>query len=145
MEHLILDNCIIHKSRQTMSWLRKFGARSVLRFLTNSFVTGNLNSDSRVGMLVGGYVVNIDPGGTLTYMRSAMTRSVVTDMAAAGRSDTIGNSVGNFSACVGLFNQGLYPQCKLGSGTFGDRGFGTCGTAHRRSPILVTARACSYS
>jgi putative transposase len=31
--HLILDNCIIHKSRQTVSWLRKFGARLVLHFL----------------------------------------------------------------------------------------------------------------
>jgi transposase len=31
--YLILDYCIIHKSRQTMSWLRKFGARLVLHFL----------------------------------------------------------------------------------------------------------------
>jgi putative transposase len=31
--HLILDNCIIHKSRQTVSWLRKFGSRVVLHFL----------------------------------------------------------------------------------------------------------------
>jgi hypothetical protein len=127
-----------------------------------------------------GYVVNNDPGSTLTYLRSSMTRSVVTDMAAAGRSGTIGNSVGNFSACVtfwdktvdpgvlnpamplpacqvgktsvelksphpdpaklispyiygdvitqAMINLGKYPQCKLGSGTLGDWGFGTCGT-----------------
>lgn len=31
--HLILDNCLIHKSRQTMSWLEKFGARLILHFL----------------------------------------------------------------------------------------------------------------
>jgi putative transposase len=31
--HLILDNCIIHKSRQTQTWLRQFGSRLVLHFL----------------------------------------------------------------------------------------------------------------
>ena len=31
--HLILDNCIIHKSRQTQAWLRQFGNRVVLHFL----------------------------------------------------------------------------------------------------------------
>lgn len=31
--HLILDNCIIHKSRRTQSWLRQFGDRIVLHFL----------------------------------------------------------------------------------------------------------------
>ena len=31
--HLILDNCIIHKSRQTKAWLRQFGKRVVLHFL----------------------------------------------------------------------------------------------------------------
>ena len=31
--HLILDNCIIHKSRQTLAWLRQFGSRLVLHFL----------------------------------------------------------------------------------------------------------------
>ena len=31
--HLILDNCIIHKSRQTLAWLRRFGNRIVPHFL----------------------------------------------------------------------------------------------------------------
>lgn len=31
--HLILDNCIIHKSKRTLSWLRRFGDRIVLHFL----------------------------------------------------------------------------------------------------------------
>jgi transposase len=31
--HLILDNCIVHKSRQTQTWLRQFGNRLVLHFL----------------------------------------------------------------------------------------------------------------
>ncbi len=31
--HLILDNYIIHKSRQTLSWLGRFGSRIVLHFL----------------------------------------------------------------------------------------------------------------
>jgi transposase len=31
--HLILDNFIIHKSRQTGSWMRRFGSRLVLHFL----------------------------------------------------------------------------------------------------------------
>lgn len=31
--HLILDNCIIHKSRQTQTWLRRFGSRLILHFL----------------------------------------------------------------------------------------------------------------
>lgn len=31
--HLVLDNYIIHKSRQTLSWLAKFGRRIVLHFL----------------------------------------------------------------------------------------------------------------
>lgn len=31
--HLILDNYIIHKSRQTLSWLRRFGRKIVLHFL----------------------------------------------------------------------------------------------------------------
>jgi transposase len=31
--HLVLDNYIIHKSRQTFSWLGRFGSRIVLQFL----------------------------------------------------------------------------------------------------------------
>lgn len=31
--HLILDNCIIHKSKRTQAWLRQFGSRIVLHFL----------------------------------------------------------------------------------------------------------------
>ena len=31
--HLILDNCIIHKSRRTQAWLRQFGDRIVMHFL----------------------------------------------------------------------------------------------------------------
>ena len=31
--HLILDNYIIHKSRQTLSWLGRFGRKIVLHFL----------------------------------------------------------------------------------------------------------------
>ena len=31
--HLVLDNYIIHKSRQTLAWLRRFGSRIVLHFL----------------------------------------------------------------------------------------------------------------
>jgi transposase len=31
--HLVLDNYIIHKSRQTLSWMGKFGSRIILHFL----------------------------------------------------------------------------------------------------------------
>lgn len=31
--HLILDNCIIHKSKRTQAWLRQFGSRFVMHFL----------------------------------------------------------------------------------------------------------------
>jgi transposase len=31
--HLILDNCIIHKSRRTLAWLKQFGSRIELHFL----------------------------------------------------------------------------------------------------------------
>lgn len=31
--HLILDNCIIHKSRRTLAWIKQFGSRIELHFL----------------------------------------------------------------------------------------------------------------
>jgi transposase len=31
--HVILDNCIIHKSKRTQTWLRQFGSRIVFHFL----------------------------------------------------------------------------------------------------------------
>jgi hypothetical protein len=148
-------------------------------FIERVHTMGRVTGRNAAGGILG-YVVNNDPGSAPTFVRSAMTRSIVTDMAVAGRSGTIGNSVGNFLTCYTLWdktvdpgvlnpampqpacqagmtsvelksphadpgkllwpyiygsvitqamiNQGLYPQCKLGSGTAGDWGFGTCGT-----------------
>lgn len=86
---------------------------------TRGSVTGRKGAG---GLL--GFVVNDEPGSNGTIVRSAMSRGVVTDAAAAGRAGTIGNSTGRFSWCsslydldtdTGILNPNMpEPECQVG-------------------------------